>query len=141
MIELTRQPLNPARLVERAQSKSSGAVVLFLGVTRQWTDERETLKLEYEAYEQMAESELNRLEQEACDRWRLTSCQIAHRLGEVALGEASVAIAVASRHRREAFAAGEWLIDTLKRRVPIWKKEYWAEGTTEWVHPGQENLT
>jgi len=83
----------------------------------------------------MATKELERLEEEAHKQWPLTACIIAHRLGTVPLGEASVAIVVASPHRREAFAAGEWLIDTLKQRVPIWKQEQWADGETEWVHP------
>ena len=69
-------------------------------------------------------------------RWPLVECAIVHRLGHVELGEASVAIAVSSAHRDVAFAAGKWLIDTLKVVVPIWKKENWADGTTEWVHPG-----
>ncbi|NOY30259.1 MAG: GTP 3',8-cyclase MoaA [Planctomycetes bacterium] len=135
MILITEKPIETAKLLEQAQSPEAGAVVLFLGTTRQITDGRETACLKYEAYPSMATKELERLEEEARQRWPLTACLIAHRLGTVPLGEASVAIVVASAHRREAFAAGEWLIDTLKVRVPIWKQEQWADGETEWVHP------
>lgn len=139
MIELTHKPLDPGPLVARAQSPESGAVLLFLGVTRQHTAGRETLELHYEAYEEMACKELAALESEARQKWDLTECLIIHRLGTVPLGAASVAIVTASPHRRAAFAAGEWLIDTLKERVPIWKQEHWADGTTDWVHPTKIN--
>ena len=135
MPELTQQPLDTAPLLARAQTPQAGAVVLFLGVTRQHTDGRETTELHYDAYSAMALKELAALETEARERWLLVECTIVHRLGCVPLGEASVAIVTASPHRRAAFAAGEWLIDTLKERVPIWKKEHWADGTTDWVHP------
>jgi molybdopterin synthase catalytic subunit len=135
MIQLTHAPIDHATLVAQAQSPASGAVLLFLGCTRQHTRGRETTELRYDAYVKMAEQELAALEAEARERWGLTECMIVHRLGQVCLGEASVAIVVASPHRREAFDAGEWLIDTLKERVPIWKQEHWADGTSEWVHP------
>jgi molybdopterin synthase catalytic subunit len=76
------------------------------------------------------------LELEARRRWPIVECTIIHRLGHLPLGEASMAIAVSAPHRQDAFAAGQWLIDTIKEAVPIWKKENWADGTTEWVHPG-----
>jgi molybdopterin synthase catalytic subunit len=69
--------------------------------------------------------------------WPLVTCSIVHRLGLVPLGEASVAVVVSSPHRQEAFDAGEWLIDTLKERVPIWKQEHWADGRSDWIHPQQ----
>ena len=135
MIHLTHEPIDSAALLERAQSPAAGAVVMFLGVSRRMTRSHETVELTYEAYEEMAAKELGRLEAEARERWPLVECTIVHRLGLVPLGEASVAVAVASPHRREAFEAGEWLIDTLKQRVPIWKKEKWADGASQWVHP------
>lgn len=135
MIRLTEEQIDHATLVEQAQSPAAGAVLLFLGCTRQHTAGRETIELRYEAYLAMAEKELRGLETEARQRWGLAECLIVHRLGQVPLGEASVAIVVASPHRRAAFEAGEWLIDTLKERVPIWKEEHWADGTSEWVHP------
>jgi len=139
MIHLTEDPIDTEKMLQQAQSPEAGAVVLFLGTTRRLTDGRETIQLKYEAYSTMATIELERLAAEACQRWQLTACLITHRLGTVALGEASVAIVVASAHRGEAFAAGQWLIDTLKQRVPIWKQEQWADGETEWVHPGEKH--
>lgn len=135
MVELTHKPIEANPLLERVTSPEVGAVLLFLGVTRQFTDQRETVELKYEAYEKMALLELQKLENEALQRWQISECLIVHRLGTVPSGEASVAIVTASAHRRDAFEAGQWLIDTLKERVPIWKKEHWADGTTDWVHP------
>ena len=139
MIQLCRDAIDPAPLIKRAQSRRAGAVLLFLGVTRQMTEGRETSELRYEAYEAMAATELERLEREACERWALTECIVVHRLGVVPLGDASVAIVTASAHRRAAFEAGEWLIDTLKQAVPIWKQECWADGQKEWIHPEPAN--
>jgi molybdopterin synthase catalytic subunit len=136
MIHLTDQPIDTQALLARAKSPEAGAVVLFLGTTREMTDGRQTVALDYEAYREMAEQKLAELEAEARERWPLIDCTIVHRLGRVPAGEASVAIVTSTPHRREAFAAGGWLIDTLKRDVPIWKREQWADGTTEWVHPG-----
>jgi molybdopterin synthase catalytic subunit len=84
----------------------------------------------------MAQQKLEQLQTEACQKWSLVHCVIVHRLGDVDLGEASVAVAVSAPHREAAFAAGKWLIDTIKEAVPIWKKENWHDGTSEWVHPG-----
>jgi molybdopterin synthase catalytic subunit len=135
MIQLTREPIDSSELLAQASRPEAGAVVLFLGTTRERTDGRQTLTLDYEAYDEMAEKQLIGLEAEARRRWPLVECLIVHRLGRVPLGEASVAIVVSTPHRADAFAAGEWLIDSLKRDVPIWKQEHWADGTREWVHP------
>jgi molybdopterin synthase catalytic subunit len=135
MIQLTNQPIDANRVLEAAQRPEAGAVVLFLGITREFTGERQTVEIDYEAYETMAEQELAELEATARKRWPLIECAIVHRLGRVPLAEASVAIVASSPHRRDAFAAAQWLIDTLKERVPIWKRERWADGTTEWIHP------
>ena len=86
----------------------------------------------------MALKKLNELVVEARQRWDLVECAIVHRVGHLELGEASVAVAVSAPHRREAFQAGEWLVDELKQVVPIWKQENWADGTSQWVHPGLE---
>ncbi len=135
MIQLTDQPIDTGQLIETACAPEAGAVVAFFGITRQFTSGRETKILEYDAYRKMAQNELNRLAAEATERWSLVSCQIVHRLGLVPLAEISVAIVASSPHRLDAFQAGQWLIDTLKKRVPIWKKECWADGQSEWVHP------
>jgi len=135
MIALTHQPINTDALLSYASSTQAGAVVLFLGTTREFTRGRQTASLDYECYPEMAERKLAELEAEARQRWPMIECAIVHRLGRVELGEASVAVAVSTPHRADAFAAGQWLIDTLKAVVPIWKKENWADGGSEWVHP------
>jgi molybdopterin synthase catalytic subunit len=136
MIELVEEPIDPARLLAHVSSHQAGAVVLFLGTTRQFTGQQETLSLDYECYPEMAAEKLHELEAEARRRWPIVEAAIVHRLGHLELGEASVAIAVSSPHRQDAFEAGRWLIDRLKEVVPIWKQENWADGTSQWVHPG-----
>lgn len=135
MIEITKEKIDTAGVLERVNSSQSGAVVLFLGNTREFTGEKQTTWLSYECYESMAISKLNELRDHAISNWGLLDVAVVLRIGRVDLGEASVAIAVASEHRAAAFDAGRWLIDTLKEQVPIWKKEVWSDGSTEWVHP------
>lgn len=136
MVTLTTDRIDVAAVLDRVQSTRAGAVVLFLGTAREFTGDRQTRSLEYECYREMAEQELAALEARALGQWPLVACALVHRIGPVPLGEASVAVAVSSPHREAAFAAGRWLIDTLKQSVPIWKKEHWTDGTSEWVHPG-----
>ncbi len=136
MIQLTDQPIDTAALLQQACDPRAGAVVLFLGTTRELTNGRQTVTLDYEAYGAMAEQKLAELESQARERWPIVECLIVHRVGRVPLAEASVAIVVSTPHRTDAFAAGQWLIDSLKRDVPIWKREHWTDGTSEWVHPG-----
>lgn len=135
MVELVSDAIDVSGLLAQVSSTKAGAVLLFLGTTREFTAGRQTTTLDYDAYNSMAQKKLEELEATARDRWELVDCGIIHRLGNVPLGEASVAIAVSSAHRDTAFDAGRWLIDTLKVEVPIWKCEHWADGTTEWVHP------
>lgn len=139
MVSLTNDPIDTAAALAHVASNEAGAVVLFLGTTREFTRGRRTESLDYECYAEMAEKKLAELEAEARRRWPLIGCHIVHRLGHLTLGEASIAIAVSSPHRAIAFEAGQWLIDTIKDVVPIWKRENWADGTTEWVHPGLES--
>lgn len=136
MIDIVTEPIDTTALLAAVQSQAAGAVTLFLGTTREFTDGRQTESLEYECYPEMARAKLAELEQQAREQWPIEECVIVHRIGPVALGEASVAIAVSTAHRAAAFEAGRWLIDTLKEVVPIWKKENWADGTSSWVHPG-----
>jgi molybdopterin synthase catalytic subunit len=136
MVELTLKPIDASAILQRIVSPGAGATLLFLGTTREFTDGRRTLWLEYDCYPEMANAKLTELESEARRRWGLIDCTIVHRLGRVPIGDASVAVAVSASHRGEAFAAGQWLIDTLKTVVPIWKQEHWADGESEWVHPG-----
>jgi molybdopterin synthase catalytic subunit len=136
MISLIHSPIDPAAILAQVASNDAGAVVLFLGTTREFTKGRQTASLDYECYPQMAEAKLAELEAQAREKWPLIHVSIVHRLGRLGLGEASIAIAVSSPHRQAAFEAGKWLIDTIKEDVPIWKQENWADGTSEWVHPG-----
>lgn len=138
MIELTKTPIDSDRLVQRVRSHRAGAVCLFLGTVRELTGDRRTDFLVYEAYPRMAVAKLAELEAEARRRWPLLEAGILHRVGRLELGEVAVAVAVSAPHRREAFEACAWLMDTLKQVVPIWKQERWADGTEEWVHPGLE---
>ena len=135
MIQLTHQPIDVAAVVDAARNTAAGAVVLFLGTVRKTTDHRETDSLDYECYEEMAEKQLTQLEAEARREWPLIECVIVHRLGRLDVGQTSVAIAASSPHRREAFEAAEWLIDRIKQVVPIWKKENYSDGPSDWVHP------
>jgi len=136
MVELTQTGIDTAVVLARVSTPAAGAVVLFLGTTREWTHGRQTASLDYECYPAMALAKLTELETAARQQWPIVECYVIHRLGHVPLGEASVAVAVSTPHRHDAFAAGEWLIDRLKEVVPIWKKENWTDGTCEWVHPG-----
>lgn len=136
MISLTTDPIDTQALLDRVSSPAAGAVVLFLGTVREMTGDRKTQRLEYEAYGPMAEKQLAELASQARARWPLVGCAVVHRTGQLELGEVSVAVAVSSPHRADAFEAGRWLIDTIKQVVPIWKKEVWADGQSQWVHPG-----
>lgn len=136
MIVLTADPIDYAALTERVRSNRAGAVCLFLGTVRELTGVRRTDFLEYEAYPRMAEAKLAELLAEARRRWPVVEAGITHRVGRLELGEIAVAVAVSAPHRAEAFEACRWLMDTIKEVVPIWKKERWADGSEEWVHPG-----
>lgn len=136
MVELSAKPIDTEQVLSTVTSPRAGAVLLFLGTTREQTGDRQTASLDYECYAKMAIHKLEELETAARLRWPIVGCTIVHRLGHLEVGEASVAIAVSSAHRQAAFEAGAWLIDTLKEVVPIWKKENWANGESEWVHPG-----
>jgi len=125
---LTREPLSAESLVEALQDPADGAVVIFEGIVRNHTRQRRTLFLEYEAYEAMAMVQIASLVAEAKQKFPIREARIHHRLGHLEIGECSVVIAVASAHRAAAFDACRWLIDTLKRTVPIWKKEHFEDG-------------
>jgi molybdopterin synthase catalytic subunit len=136
MIEITTSAIDSAAVTERVRSPLAGAVCTFLGTVRELTGGRRTVALTYEAYPEMARKKLAELEDEARRRWPVIEAVIVHRIGDLGLGEISVAVAVSCPHRDHAFEACRFLIDTLKEVVPIWKKEIWADGTAEWVHPG-----
>jgi molybdopterin synthase catalytic subunit len=133
-VSLTRERIDVAALSGTAAR--DGALCLFLGVVRNENGGRPVRHLEYEAYEEMALEMMEALARDACARWPVTSVHVVHRLGRLEIGEASVAVAVASPHRREAFDACRHVIDTLKATVPIWKKEFYEDGS-EWLEgPG-----
>jgi molybdopterin synthase catalytic subunit len=134
MVRLIREPIDLASL--QAVSPADGALCVFVGVVRDENAGRKVLHLEYEAYEEMALAQMEALESETRGRWRVTDVRIVHRLGRLEIGEASVAVAVASPHRREAFEACRHAIDTLKKTIPIWKKEFYADGAVWLEGPG-----
>jgi molybdopterin synthase catalytic subunit len=125
---LTREPIDAEKRVAAAKSGEDGAVVVFDGIVRNNTRSRQTLYLDYEAYEEMAARQMNELASEARSRFGVRQVTVVHRLGRLQIGETSVLIVVASAHRAQAFEACRWLIDALKKTVPIWKKETFADG-------------
>ncbi len=130
--EITTEPLDVGAIARRVVPPNCGATVTLDGYVRQFTKGRETLYLEYEGYEPMALKEMEKLVVQAHGKFEIENIGIVHRLGKLEIGETSVVIAVASPHRRAAFEACEWLIKELKRTVPIWKKEVYADGET-WI--------
>jgi molybdopterin synthase catalytic subunit len=135
MVELTTEPIDYHALTERVRRPGCGGVVLFLGTVRDLTGGRVTVALDYEAYPAMAEKKMAEIEADVRRRWPVGEVAMVHRLGRLEVGEVSVAVAVSCPHRAEAFDACRHAIDRLKELVPIWKKENWADGTHEWVHP------
>jgi molybdopterin synthase catalytic subunit len=125
---ITREKIDTERILSALKRGQDGAALVFEGVVRNQTRGRKTLYLEYEAYEQMALQQMEALATEALASFQVRDVAIVHRLGRLQIGETSVLIAVASAHRAAAFDACRWLIDTLKRKVPIWKKEYFEDG-------------
>lgn len=125
---ITRDVIHGDVVRQKMQCPEDGAIVVFEGIVRNQSRGRHTLFLEYEAYEEMALKQLDALAEEACSRFEIRDVAVVHRLGRLEIGETSVLIAVASAHRAAAFDACRWLIDTIKRTVPIWKKEHFEDG-------------
>ena len=132
MVRLQTEPISADALVASARGDGDGAVAVFLGTVREATSGRRVLFLEYEAYGGMAERELERIREEAVARFGVSRVSIVHRVGRLAIGEASVGIAVAAPHRAAALAACRFVIDALKAGVPIWKREHFEDGAV-WV--------
>ena len=135
-ILVTENPLEVEKAYAHAQAGNTGAVNIFVGTVRNKTDTRNVVNLEYEAYEGMAIKEMRKIAEEAASKWPVEKIIIHHRVGKLRVGEATVVIAVSTPHRHDSFEAGRYIIDTLKKSVPIWKKEVFEDGE-EWVsaHP------
>jgi MoaE-MoaD fusion protein len=127
-VAILKDKIDPSSILQQLKRSEDGAAVVFEGVVRDNTRGRRTLYLDYEAYEPMAVKQMEELALEALREFKIRDVRIVHRLGRLAIGETSVLIVVASAHRAAAFEACRWLIDTLKRTVPIWKKEYFEDG-------------
>lgn len=125
---IIREKINTQAVLSEIKGSADGAAVVFEGVVRDHTRGRRTLYLDYEAYEEMALRQMEALAEESLSRFQIRDVAIVHRLGRLEIGETSVLVVVAAAHRAAAFDACRWLIDTLKRTVPIWKKEYFEDG-------------
>lgn len=136
MIFLTDSPIDVPAALNHLQSDRAGAIDLFLGVVRDTTQERSVDRLEYEAYDRMAISEMQKIADEAQQRWPIIRYAVIHRKGTLQIGEVAVLIGVTTAHRADAFDACRYIIDTIKQTVPIWKKEIFIDGEV-WVnaHP------
>ncbi len=136
LVAVSDEAIDPVALIEFVSSPRCGAVALFLGTVRDHSDGKtDVSKLDYEAYGGVAEQKIAEIVAEAREKWTLEHVAAVHRTGTLAVGESSVGVAVGSGHRVEAFAAARYVIDELKERVPIWKKEHWPGGA-EWVREG-----
>ena len=132
MISITEKPIDVDKLLDYVSDQSSGASVLFTGTVRDHNEEDKVSKLHYEAYQEMAEKILQEIENEVHTKWKINKFIAIHRTGTLKVGEVSVAVAVSSEHRKEAFEACKFGIDSIKEKAPIWKKEF-SESGTEWL--------
>jgi len=133
---LTDRPIDTAALVAEVARGANGATLLFIGTVRNVNDDQTVTGIEYSAYRPMAEREMADIVREASERFGTSNVVVEHRLGELTIGDASVAIAVAHPRRGGAYDASRYVIEQLKKRVPIWKLEHYADGTREWVGAG-----
>lgn len=135
LASLVREPIDSLAVIRAVSTPDNGAVVLFLGAVRQVNEGRDVTGIDYAAYEAMAQRELEAIVAEAVGTFGTPDVAVVHRLGTLAVEEVSVAIAVGHPHRDAAYALSRWVIEALKRRVPIWKREHYSDGTREWVDP------
>ena len=125
---ITNNPLNPKQFSDEVHSNENGAIVLFLGVTRNQTDDREVLYLEYEAYRPMADNKIHEVIDQTKHRFPISKISIGHRLGRLEIGDISLIVAVSAPHRQSAFEASQIIVDKIKQIVPIWKREFFVGG-------------
>lgn len=137
MSRLTRTPLDPASLLAESRRDGDGGLTVFVGVVRDSNDGRSVTAMEYEAYEPMAERELERIEADLATRFPGARVVLRHRIGRLLVGEVAVVVAASAPHREEAFAACRAGIEEIKTRVPVWKKEWGPDGSV-WVEPSRE---
>lgn len=130
---LTKDPVDPNALLRELADQTDGAQVLFLGVVRNHHQGREVRRIDYEAYEPMALKVLQRITEEVASKHKLARVLVVHRFGRHEIGDASIAVVIGSAHRAPAFEAAKEIMDRVKVDVPIWKKEFFADGTIEWV--------
>ena len=130
---LTEDPISLGRFFDYVPQASCGAVSSFVGIVRDEDRGKRVKKLRYECYPSMAEKMVARLIREAQNRWSVRDVRVLHRVGDLAIGDAAVAVAVSSAHRDDAFAACRFMIEGIKTKVPIWKKQFFEDGTEEWV--------
>lgn len=130
---VTTDVIDPAALLQRVGADEDGAVLLFLGVVRDHADGRAVSGMRYDAYAEMAEEVLREIVEESAQRLGTDRVAVIHRVGELEIGEVSVAIGVSSPHRAEAFEASRYVIEEIKKRLPVWKKEHYVDGSAEWV--------
>lgn len=135
MSHLTRSAISIDALLTEVRGPELGGTCIFLGTVRNGPEEGGVTGIEYSAYDGMADAEIERILSEAREHWPVARVALRHRVGRVPAGEASIAIAVAAPHRAEAFAACRHVIEEVKKRLPIWKKEYRVDGTAVWVDP------
>jgi molybdopterin synthase catalytic subunit len=135
MFKITSDEIELGDVIRAVETGDAGAIVHFLGVVRNNTEGREVSYLEYEAYPPMAEKKMAEIAQEIHEKWGLDRVAMIHRVGRLEIGEVSVAVAVASPHRKDAFEACHYAMNRLKQIVPIWKREVWVDGEEEWVKP------
>ena len=132
---IVQHPIAPASLLAEVVRSANGAALLFVGTVREVNDGRAVTGIQYAAYEAMAARELESIAREASERWQTPDIVVEHRVGTLDLGEVSVAIVCAHPRRAPAFDAARWIIEEMKRRVPIWKLEHYADGARAWVDP------
>ncbi|MGL1933453.1 MAG: molybdenum cofactor biosynthesis protein MoaE [Fibrobacterales bacterium] len=133
MFRIIDTPLKPSELQEQCRNPKSGAFTSFEGWIRDHNDGKEVLRLEYESYKELAEKEGNRIINEAIETFGIHSAYCDHRVGKLEIGGIAVWVGVNAAHRGEAFDACRYIIDNVKKRVPIWKNEHYTDGSTEWV--------
>jgi len=134
-VKISREPVEPGSVLREAiaVSRKIGGIVMFVGVVRSISRGKEVAKLSYDVYEEMALKVLEDVRREAMERFGVIDAFIIHRVGEVKVGEVSLVVIAADEHRANAFKAAAWIVDEVKRRVPIWKKEYYTDGTAKWI--------